>query len=194
MFARFLGIAILLCATLSAQQSAPPAAPQAPLTLGVILDRQLTNMEKGFVEAAEAMPEAQFEWAPPESAGAFKGVRTFGGQIRHVTAGNFVFAAMVLGETPRFSNSVDDMVKGVPAKGKAESITLLKESFALAHKAMQSLTAGNLTDQLQFPFGQSKMSRMSAANIILWHSMDHYGQMVIYLRMNGVVPPASRQN
>jgi uncharacterized damage-inducible protein DinB len=82
----------------------------------------------------------------------------------------------------------------VPAKGKAETVTLLKESFALAHQAMQKVTTENLTEQLKFPFNDNKMSRMSAANIMLWHTMDHYGQMVIYLRMNGIVPPASRQN
>jgi uncharacterized damage-inducible protein DinB len=185
-------VLLALTASLAAQQATPAA--QAPLTLGTILERQLGNMEKGFVDAAEAMPEDKYEWAPPESAGEFKGVRSFGDQVRHVTAGNFVFAAMVLGQTPRFSKSVDDMIKGVPAKGKAETVTLLKESFALAHQAMQKVTTENLTEQLKFPFNDNKMSRMSAANIMLWHTMDHYGQMVIYLRMNGIVPPASRQN
>jgi uncharacterized damage-inducible protein DinB len=189
---RLLVVLLALTASLAAQQATPAA--QAPLTLGTILERQLGNMENGFVDAAEAMPEDKYEWAPPESAGEFKGVRSFGDQVRHVTAGNFVFAAMVLGQTPRFSKSVDDMIKGVPAKGKAETVTLLKESFALAHQAMQKVTTDNLTEQLKFPFNDNKMSRMSAANIMLWHTMDHYGQMVIYLRMNGIVPPASRQN
>ena len=68
----------------------------------------------------------------------------------------------------------------------------VKAAFAYGHKAMLSLTAANLTDQMPSPFGSGKMPRASAASVAVWHSFDHYGQMAIYARMNGIIPPASR--
>jgi uncharacterized damage-inducible protein DinB len=78
-------------------------------------------------------------------------------------------------------------------KTKTEIIQFLKDSFAQAHKAIATVNEKNVTELLTFPFSkENKMTRFSAANIMTWHSFDHYGQMVVYLRMNGIVPPASR--
>jgi hypothetical protein len=72
-------------------------------------------------------------------------------------------------------------------------VKYLKAAIAYTHKAMNSLTAANLTDMVKPPFGENKVSRVSMANLPVWHSFDHYGQMVVYARMNGIIPPASRQ-
>jgi len=79
-------------------------------------------------------------------------------------------------------------------KTKAEIVKFLKDSFAQAHKGVATVNEKNVTELLKFPFAENKMTRFTAANIMAWHSFDHYGQMVVYLRMNGIVPPASRQN
>jgi hypothetical protein len=76
--------------------------------------------------------------------------------------------------------------------GKAEIMTFVKGSFAYAHKAMGALTEKNLLDMVKSPFGSNQITRASAASIAVWHSYDHYGQMAVYARMNGIVPPASR--
>jgi len=55
-----------------------------------------------------------------------------------------------------------------------------------------SLTDKNQLDMIEGPFGNNKSARGGLAMVAIWHPFDHYGQMVIYARMNGVIPPASR--
>jgi hypothetical protein len=111
--------------------------------------------------------------------------------VKHVAAVNYLVAASALGEKPPV-----DLGKGEdgPAdiKGKDAVMKFLKDSYAYAHKAMNSLTDKNQLDMIAGPFGNEKSPRAGLANVAVWHSFDHYGQMVVYARMNGVVPPASR--
>jgi hypothetical protein len=68
----------------------------------------------------------------------------------------------------------------------------LKDSFAYVHKAVATINESNLTDTVRSPFGEGKVTRLGLATAISWHAYDHYGQMVEYLRMNGIIPPASK--
>ena len=68
----------------------------------------------------------------------------------------------------------------------------LKDSFDYLHKALATIDETNILGQVQSPFGSNKVSRMGLSLIATSHPFDHYGQMVEYLRMNGIVPPASR--
>jgi len=77
-------------------------------------------------------------------------------------------------------------------KSKEQIVQFLKDSFAYARKAAATLTSANETEQIKSPFGSGTMPRVFAVNVAVWHSFDHYGQMVVYARMNGVIPPASR--
>jgi uncharacterized damage-inducible protein DinB len=134
------------------------------------------------------MPEDKYSFAPTN--GEFKGVRTFAEQIKHVAAVNYIFGAGVLGEKkppvdPGGENGPDSV------KSKAEIMKFLNDSFAYLHKALASVTAKNELDQIDSPFGM-KTSKLSLASFATTHPFDHYGQMVEYLRMNGIVPPASR--
>ena len=76
---------------------------------------------------------------------------------------------------------------------KADAVKFLKDSFTYMHKALGSIDESNILGQVQSPFGPNKMTRMSLSLIGISHPFDHYGQMVEYLRMNNIVPPASRQ-
>ncbi len=67
-----------------------------------------------------------------------------------------------------------------------------KDSFAYVHKAVSSINEKNAVGSIKSPFGQGSVTRLSMATLIVGHCFDHYGQMVEYLRMNGIVPPASR--
>jgi uncharacterized damage-inducible protein DinB len=177
-------IAILLvCCTVAFTQEG-----KAPST-SAVLDKELSNLEQEFVSLAEAMPENKFEFIPTE--GEFKNVRSFGKQIRHVAAVNFIVAGGLLGEKPPFDAKLDD---GPPEiKTRAESLKFLKDSFAKAHQALKTVNEKNLTDMVTNPFNpQGKIPRLGLATIFTWHGFDHYGQMAVYLRMNGTVPPASR--
>ncbi len=172
---------------------AAPAPPPPKLSLAQIMDRQLTNLERDFVPAAEAMPEDKFNFAPTQ--GEFKGVRTFALQIKHVAHTNFMMFAALLGE--KLPANVDPKEDNGPEKmtSKTDIIKYLKDSFAMGHRAMNALTEATLTERTADPTGGKGPgpTRLGAASLTLWHSFDHYGQMVEYLRMNGLVPPASRQ-
>jgi hypothetical protein len=77
-------------------------------------------------------------------------------------------------------------------KTKAEIIQFLKDSFAVGHRAAKTITAQNALEEIQWFRGTAP--RLFVASAVVIHAADEYGQMVEYLRMNGVVPPASRGN
>lgn len=153
-----------------------------------VLDRVIANTEEEFVPAAEAMPEDKFGFAPTN--GEFKGVRTFAQQVKHVAAVNYEVGAALLEE----KSPVELNGEAGPASitSKADIIKFLKESFAYVHKAVATINENNLTDTVRSPFGEGKVTRLGLACAASWHAYDHYGQMVEYLRMNGIIPPASR--
>ena len=176
----------------SAGAPAPQAQPsQAAPTLASTLDRQISAVEKEVTEAAEAMPENKFNFSPESlniPGADYKGVRTFAQQVKHIAASNFAIWRPLTGE-----NFPKDFLGGngpENIKTKAEILKFLKDSFALGHKAAATLTAENMLQ----PPGQSKSPRISLATFAVAHAFNHYGQMVEYLRMNGIVPPASRSS
>lgn len=174
-------ITLFCCASLFAAEAPSPAVAK-------LFDRDLTTIEREIVPLAEEMPADKYSFAP--SGGEFKGVRTFGEQMKHVAAVIYLVSASVLGEkNPDKSGGENGPVS---MKKKGEIVGYLKDAFAYAHKAMNSLTAQNLTDMVPSAFGSDKVARVSMATVAVWHSFDHYGQAVVYARMNGIVPPASR--
>jgi hypothetical protein len=134
------------------------------------------------------MPADKFDFAP--SNGAFKGVRTFGAQAKHLAAVVYLVAAASLSEAPPEELGGEDGPDSV--KTKVEIVAFLKGAFAYAHQAALALTPENQLQMVKSPFGQGEMTRAAAVNVVGWHSFDHYGQMVEYARMNGIIPPASR--
>jgi len=179
----FPAVFLLLCTAAFAQDK-----PKPPANAGEIIDRQFSSMEKEFVPAVEAMPADKFEFAPTN--GEFKGVRTFAAQAKHVAAVNYLLAAALLGEKPPVDTGGENGPDSI--KSKDQVVKFVKDSFAYTHKALATLNDKNLTEMINSPFGGDS-SRLSLANITIWHPFDHYGQMVVYLRMNGIIPPASRQ-
>ena len=187
---RYLGVCVVafvgLCAAQNAKQNTKKKDEHRTVTQ--VLDRSVTNTEHEFTSAAEAMPEDKFEFAPTN--GEFKGVRTFGEQIKHVAAVNYMFGAAILSE--KVPVDVGDESGPASVKTKAEILSYLKDSFAYVHKAIETVNEKNLVDPLKSPFGEGSVTRLGLATSVAAHGFDHYGQMVEYLRMNGVVPPASR--
>ena len=176
---------LLLTVAASAQMSKPKEEHR---TATQILDRSVSNLEHEFIPAAEAMPEDKFSFAP--TSGEFKGVRTFGQQIMHVAAVNYELGAALLEQKP----PVDTGDESGPASitSKADSLKYLKDSFEYVHKAIATINEGNVMGTVKSPFGEGSVSRLGLAMSVTSHGFDHYGQMVVYLRMNGIVPPASR--
>lgn len=153
-----------------------------------VLDRTVSNMEHDFVLAAEAMPEDKFEFAPTN--GEFKGVRNFGQQIKHVAAVNYEVGAAILEQKPPVD--IGDEAGPNSVTSRTDILKYLSDSFTFVHKAIQTINEKNLVQTVRSPFGEGKVTRLSLATSVAWHGFDHYGQMVEYLRMNGIVPPASR--
>ena len=180
-----LGILFVLCCSgLSLGQMAAPPPAKTP---GDAINAVLTIANGEFVGAADAMPEDKYSFAPT-AAGEFKGVRTFAQQVKHVAAVNYIFGAAILNEKPPVDVGGESGPDSV--KSKAEIMQFLKDSFAYLHKAVASINDKNALDEVSL-FGM-KMSKLSVGTFSTAHPFDHYGQMVEYLRMNSIIPPASR--
>jgi hypothetical protein len=148
---------------------------------------QLRLVEEDVLGLARAVPAEKYSFAP--SSGSFAGVRTFGEQVRHVATMIYMTAAIVLEEkSPYGPGRNDNGPDGI--ESKADTLKYLEGSVAYARRAMASLSKKNQLDLLNTYFGP--MPRAAIAAGIAYHSFDHYGQMVVYARMNGVVPPASK--
>jgi uncharacterized damage-inducible protein DinB len=169
--------------------AASASAPQTPPpTIASAVDRQISTIEKQIVDAAEAMPEDKFNFSPESlniPAANYKGVRTFALQVKHVAASNYAIWSHLTGD--KFP--ADFLGGNGPEnlKTKADILKFLKDSFALGHKAAATLTTENMLQTAE----NSKSLRLYLATFAVAHAFDHYGQMVEYLRMNGIVPPAS---
>jgi len=182
-----LACAIATSSSLTLAQDAAGTKPVkpavgTPVAPAEVYGKLLSLMEKEFVSAAEAMPEDKFDFAP--TAGEFKGVRSFGAQVKHVAEDNYYFYSGSMSEAD--IKSKGDAIEKL--KSKAEITQALKDSFVQAHSVVDGITADNAF----VTTGHGTRGGMAAFGLA--HIMDHYGQMAVYLRMNGIVPPASRGN
>jgi len=176
-------------ATRSTAAASAPQSQQSPSTVASTVDREISSIEKLIVDVAEAMPEEKFNFTPESlniPGSDYKGVRSFAIQVKHVAASNYFIWSPLTGE--KLPEGLKDGNGPESLKTKAEIIKFLKDSFALGHKAASTLTTENM---LQNP-EHSKSTRLYLASFGVAHAYDHYGQMVEYLRMNAIVPPASR--
>ena len=167
--------------------SAPAAAPtKVMIAPAKVLDLMLSHYEDEFVSLAEAMPADKYDFAPTNQQfpkGQFQGVRTFAEQIKHVTEVNYgLFAGMSSTPPPKL-----DMAS---LKTKEQMVTALKGSFTYMHQAIATITPENAFESLG---GKWSATRAGTVTFVVGHGFDHYGQLVEYLRMNGIVPPASKK-
>jgi uncharacterized damage-inducible protein DinB len=178
----------------AAQMNTSVAAGPAVGTIATpsaALDSQLNLIEMEMMGAVKAMPADKFGFAPsaaifvPTQKTEFATVRTFAQQATHVAEANYFFAYLVIGQQP------DAKVRAVEKlTGKDEIVAALADSFAFAHKAMATLTPANAFEVIKSP-EPGFATRATLSGFLISHANDHYGQMVEYLRMNGIVPPAS---
>ena len=175
-----------------ASAGVPPQAAggqQAPATVASAVDRDISAVEKQIIDAARAMPDDKFNFTPEAlniPGSDYKGVRSFAVQVKHIAASNwFIWSALTGEKLPEGLNDGNGLAN---LKSKAEIIKFLKDSFALGHRAAATLTTENMLQTLR----NGQTTRLSRATFGVAHAYDHYGQMVEYLRMNGIVPPASR--
>ena len=165
------------------------ALGQTKYTVSQSLDFWITNCEREVVGAADAMPEEKYSFRPT-SKGEFSGVRTFGEQIKHLAANNYRMAANILGQKPTPDQEAETGPDDV--QSRAQIMAYLNGSFMALHRAVATITEENMLKPLASHLPPRQDNPIQFAVDAVAHSYDHYGQMVEYLRMNGIVPPASR--
>jgi len=179
-------------AATSSPAAGASASPSTPLTIASAIDREISIIEKELIDAAEAMPEDKFDFSPEKlsiTGSDYKGVRTFGQQLKHVAASNYLIWSPITGEKP--PDTVNDGKGPDNMKAKADIVKYLKDSFVFGHKAVATLNDTNLVQPVTRP-NRPPTTRLFLATFAPAHAFDHYGQIVEYLRMKGIVPPASR--
>jgi DinB superfamily len=184
------------------QQKMPPHEPTAAElskneNVGTALMRTFGSQEYEFRSAAEAMPDDKYNFRPSvqgkfTEAAPFgpTELRTFAEQIKHVACSNFAFAAELDGKKPP---AACDKGGPSPARTRAELLTYLRDSFAALNKSLNAVSSKNMYDPIEGPYAGPN-TRLGLAGTAIWHVADHYGQISLYLRLNGIVPPASRPN
>jgi uncharacterized damage-inducible protein DinB len=155
---------------------------QAPdLTTPVSYARAVQERIKTLVTAsAEKMPADQYEFRPaPE-------VRSFGEILGHIADAQYLFCSSALAET----NPSPNIEKS--KKSKSELTAALKEAFADCDRAYAALTDGNAADVIKGPGGGR--ARLGILSFNSTHAYEHYGNLVTYLRLKGIVPPSSERS
>jgi len=175
-------VVLLLCSGNVIAQAARPAESH---TVSQVVDFWVTSTEQLLVPAADAMPEAKYSFVP--SNGEFTGVRSFAEQIKHLAAANYQLAAATLGEKPPEGTHNETAPDSI--KTKEQVMDYLKGSFVALHRAAAAINESNMNNPIPSKGNRTRLLMLIDA---LVHSSNHYGQMVEYLRMNNVVPPASR--
>lgn len=179
---------IILSLIFASQTSA-----QAQVSLTPAVERLFNKVESDILSSAEAMPESQFNFTPANvhlDESAFKGVRTFAGQLMHVSTDNILIWSAVTGDSVRAD--IQDVNGPASITGKKAVIEYLKSSFAIGRKAIATLTDKNAMDMIQFRW--KKLSRLDLVFYALMHANEHYGQLAIYLRFCNIVPPPTLQD
>ena len=167
----------------------PTIAPGTIVDPAKSFNEMLSGFEGEMVPLAKAMPAEKFDFAPSAAifvsgqGSEYTGVSTFRAMVLHVASANYYYGNLVSGMKP------DVDVKALAdIKDKDKAIAALEASFVFAHKAMGTLTAQNAFESVH-----GSATKASLAGGLVAHANDHYGQLVEYLRMNGIVPPASRK-
>ena len=136
---------------------------------------------RNLTRATEAMPDAKFNFKPVDT------VRTFGQIVAHVAGANYIFCAAARGEKAPYAE--DHFEKA--ATTKAAVAKALADSIAYCDAAYKSLDDRRAAEMVAAPFGSGKSARASALMGNTGHLQEHYGNLVTYLRINGIVPPSS---
>ena len=181
----FAAAAVLLLALTAAPTPrllAQSSTNTASMTLAQVVDQLLTKVEDDLVPLADAMPADKYDFAPTN--GNFKGVRSFAGQVKHVIQANYYIFGTAASMKPSSMPKMQDL------KTKAQIMQALKASFAFAHQAIATLTSQNAMEKVKPVAGIDTRAGVMLLAII--HMNNHFGQMVEYARMNGIVPPSSR--
>lgn len=180
-----LALAALACPAAPRLQAQSTTAAQSSANTShapaQVVDQLLTMVQKEMMSLAEAMPADKYDFAPTN--GNFHGVRTFGEQVKHVIQANYGMFGAAASMPPTGMARVHSL------KTKTEIVQALKDSYTFAHKAVATLNEQNALEEVKPVDGINTRAGIMTFAII--HMNDHVGQLVEYVRMNGIIPPFS---
>jgi uncharacterized damage-inducible protein DinB len=166
---------------LATAAAAPVAQSGNPISDGI--RSQWSGAKRNLQESSEMMPEGSYDYRPVD------GVRNFGEILAHVAGANYVFCAAAKGEKPPFAE--DHFEK--TAKTRAAIMKAVSEANAYCDAAFTALTDASAAQMVPQPFGQGQTARAAVLIAEIGHVNEHYGNLVTYFRINGIVPPSSRR-
>jgi uncharacterized damage-inducible protein DinB len=161
--------------------------PNQRPTIASEIGSRLRAAEREVLEVGGAMPDDRFNFAPTN--GEFKGVRTFAQQLKHIAAFGYILCSPIRQEKPPVDTNGDAGPANITTK--ADILKFVQDSFAYCQQALSTITEQNALEPISGPF-PGRTTRLALATFAASHPYDHYGQMVVYLRMNGKIPPASQ--
>lgn len=176
--------AVLLLAMLATagSHSAAQAPPPAAGAVAKSLQDSWNSAKRNITESAKLMPEEHYAFKPADS------VRTFGQILGHIAGANHIFCASAKGTTTNIAE--DQFEKGPITKGVVKP---LADSMAYCDSVFAGLTDAQLAQPIDLPFGMGKGPRSAAIVGNISHLNEHYGNLVTYMRIKGIVPPSSRR-
>ena len=167
-----------------ASLAVPAAAQQSsgnPISDGI--RSQWTGAKRNILQSAELMPDGSWDYRPVD------GVRSFSELVAHVAGASYAICAAAKNEKSPYAE--DHFEKN--AKGRAAIVQATKDAIAYCDAAFSALTDANAGELIANPFGEGKIARTAVLVLQIGHDNEHYGNMVTYFRMNGIVPPSSRR-
>jgi uncharacterized damage-inducible protein DinB len=172
----------LFCLTILTAGPTVAAPATSTPTRGILIEELASDygsIRDNMVRAAEEMPEAEYAFKPSPD------VRSFAQQIAHVADDQYNLCAPVKGETRKAAYQQIEMTLST----KAELVPALKAAFVYCDGVYAALSDA---DAATAAMGRNR-SRFGMLNWNLWHTWEHYGNIVVYLRMKGLVPPSSQK-
>ena len=186
-FVTMLAVVAFSTAPAAAQAPSKPAAPPQ-MAPGALLPRLLqngwSNAKRDIVESADQMPDANFAYKPVDT------VRTFGQILAHVADSNYYYCARAKGET---APSPDGKFEK-ELTAKADIVKALRESVAYCDAVYSSLTEASAAQMVTPPGARSAIPRAQPLLSNIGHNVEHYGNLVTYFRMKGLVPPSTKRD
>ena len=178
-------VAYLACAVIvsAVAVTAAQTGPAAGSDVSGSLRKAWTSAKTNITQSAEVMPEANYAYKPVDT------VRSFGAILAHIAGANYVFCSAAMGQ--KSPHAEDEFEKS--ATTRAAIIKALADSMAYCDKAFAAATDRTLAEPIEMPFGMGKDTRAAALMGNVGHLNEHYGNLVTYFRMKGLVPPTSRR-
>ncbi len=176
-------VCALTLASIGMTQGQTTKMPAPAMAVEDLVER----FEGEMMSAARAMPADRYDFTPASlhiPGADFTKVRTFSEELTHVAASNYITAANITGKDP----AID--IKAVNAtRGKANILAALQGSFQAVREAIATITPANQGESVDDAGVGPHLTKETEAAWVAVHGFDHYGQIVEYLRMNGITPP-----